>query len=210
MGLTFTSGHVLGLRRWTASSVGDGFTSIWHRDPVGRWTFYETVGNRSGCTRFFGADVDRVEVGPIHIDWEGSNRAHVQTTDAAVDWTIEACSTPMTRLMSAVGASLPAVAWRSRSVLAAMGAIAGRALRVGTLRLTGETSNHQQFDANPRRIWYVDRSRAVVEGEDLGPPGPLAEQVRMADFYFPQRGILAVGSVFVTGRTSEDAANAAR
>jgi hypothetical protein len=159
---------------------------------------------------FFGADVDRVEVGPIHIDWEGSNRAHVQTTDAAVDWTIEACSTPMTRLMSAVGASLPAVAWRSRSVLAAMGAIAGRALRVGTLRLTGETSNHQQFDANPRRIWYVDRSRAVVEGEDLGPPGPLAEQVRMADFYFPQRGILAVGSVFVTGRTSEDAANAAR
>jgi hypothetical protein len=42
MGLTFRSGHVLGLRRWTASSIGDRFTSIWHRDPAGRWTFYET------------------------------------------------------------------------------------------------------------------------------------------------------------------------
>ncbi|HAM01327.1 MAG TPA: hypothetical protein DCQ30_03740 [Acidimicrobiaceae bacterium] len=27
MGLTFSSGHVLGLRRWTASSVGDERTS---------------------------------------------------------------------------------------------------------------------------------------------------------------------------------------
>jgi hypothetical protein len=28
MGLPFSPGHVLGLRRWTASSVGDGYTSI--------------------------------------------------------------------------------------------------------------------------------------------------------------------------------------
>jgi len=87
MGLTFSSGHVLGLRRWTASSVGDGFTSIWHRDPVGRWTFYETIGGQSGCTRYSGAAVGRVEVGPIHLDWETTNRAHVQTHDADVDWT---------------------------------------------------------------------------------------------------------------------------
>ena len=43
MGLPFSSGHILGLRRWTASSVGDRFTSIWHRDPIGHWTFYESV-----------------------------------------------------------------------------------------------------------------------------------------------------------------------
>jgi hypothetical protein len=35
MGLPFASGHILGLRRWTASSVGDRFTSIWQRDPTG-------------------------------------------------------------------------------------------------------------------------------------------------------------------------------
>jgi hypothetical protein len=208
MGLPFSSGHVLGLRRWTASSVGVGFTSIWHRDPGGRWTFYETVGGESGCSRYFGADVGRVEVGPIRLDWETSNRVHVRTADTSVDWTIEAGSTFMTRLMSAVGASVPAVAWRSPSVLAAMGTVAGRALGVGKLQLTGQTSNAQQFDANPRWIWYVTASRAVVEGVDLGPPGPLTEQARMADFYFPQRGVLAVGSVFVTGRTTEAAVGA--
>jgi hypothetical protein len=203
MGLPFTSGHVLGLRRWTASSVGDGFTSIWHRDPDGRWTFYQTVGDESGCMRYFGAAVGRVEVGPIELEWETSNRLHVRTFDATVDWTVETGSTVMTRLMSAVGTATPAAAWRSPSVLSAMGALASRVLGAGTLQLTGQTSNAQHFDANPRRIWFVTASRAVVEGVDLGPPGPLSEQAHMADFYFPQRGILAVGRVFVTDRSHE-------
>ncbi|HZT66950.1 MAG TPA: hypothetical protein VFA11_14270 [Acidimicrobiales bacterium] len=65
------------------------------------------------------------------------------------------------------------------------------------MRLTGLTSNDQHFDANPLRIWYVTDSQASV-GRDLGPVGPLSEQAHMADFYFPQRGIFAVGRVFVT------------
>jgi len=40
MGRQFRSGHVLGLRRWTASPVGEAFASIWHHAPAGRWTFY--------------------------------------------------------------------------------------------------------------------------------------------------------------------------
>jgi hypothetical protein len=79
-----------------------------------------------------------------------------------------------------------------------MGAVAGRVLDVGKVRLTGTTSNRQHFDANPLRIWYVTASNAVVEGEDLGPVGPLAEQAHMADFYVPQRGIFAIGRVFIT------------
>lgn len=207
MGLPFTSGHVLGLRRWTASSVGEGFTSIWHRDPVGRWTFYETVGGDAGCTRYFGAAVDRVEVGPIQLEWETSHCLRVRTADATVDWSIEAGATPVTRVMSAVGASMPAAAWRSPSVLAVMGAVAGPVLRVGKLQLTGRTSNAQHFDANPRRIWCVTASRAVIGGADLGPPGPLPEQARLADFSLPQRGILAIGNVFVAGSSAEAVVN---
>jgi len=79
-----------------------------------------------------------------------------------------------------------------------MGQVAGWALGVGTVRLTGLTSNGQHFDANPLRIWYVTDSRAVVEGQELGPVGALSEQAHMADFYFPQRGIFAVGRVYVT------------
>ncbi len=100
--------------------------------------------------------------------------------------------------MSVVGSALPLAAWRSRPVLAAMGHLAGSLLRVGRVKLTGMTSNRQRFDANPLRIWYVTDSHAVVEGSELGPIGPLAEQAHLGDFYIPQRGIFARGRVFVT------------
>lgn len=198
MGLPFASGHVLGLRRWTASSVGDRFTSIWHRNPSGAWTFYESTSSEVACTRYFGADVERVQEGPIDIEWEASNRLHVRTADGAVNWHITTGATTSTRMMSAIGSTVSLTAWRSGPVLKAMGVIAGRVLGVGKVQLTGTTSNRQHFDANPLRIWYVSESHAVVEGEDLGPIGPLDKQAHMAGFYFPQRGVLAVGRVFIS------------
>jgi hypothetical protein len=198
MGLPFRSGHVLGLRRWTASSVGEAFTSIWHRNPEGRWTFYESAPCEVACTRYFGAAVERQRIGAIRLEWETPHRLRIRAADAVVDWTVEIGSTPVTRMMSAVGSILPTATWRWSPVLRAMGQFAGWALGVGTVRLTGLTSNGQHFDANPLRIWYVTGGRAVVEGQDLGPIGALPEQARMADFYFPQRGIFAVGRVFVT------------
>lgn len=198
MGLPFQAGHVLGLRRWTASSVGESFTSIWHRNPEGRWTFYESAPCEVACTRYFGASVERNRIGAIGLEWETPHRLRIRTSDASVDWSVEMGSTPITRMMSAVGSVIPTAAWRWRPVLRAMGQVAGWALGVGTVQLTGRTSNGQHFDANPLRIWYVTDSHAVVEGQDLGPPGALPEQAHMADFYFPQRGIFAVGRVYVT------------
>jgi hypothetical protein len=203
MGLSFRSGHVLGLRRWTASSVGDQFTSIWHRDPQGRWTFYESVRCDVACSRYFGSDVERGEVVPIEVEWEGPHRLHVRTADGSVDWAVELGSSAVTRLMSLVGCAIPLAGWRSRPVLLAMGAVAGRALGVGKVKLTGLTSNGQHFDANPMRIWRVVASNAIVDGTDLGPVGPLTQQAHMADFYFPQRGIFAIGRVFVTPMTHD-------
>ncbi len=199
MGLPFASGDVLGLRRWTTSSVGEGFTSIWHRDPQGRWTFYETVRSDIGCTRYFGADVDRVRIEPIELEWEGPRRLHVRTVDTpSVDWTVELSSSPVTCLMSFVGPAVPVALWRRPTVLAAAGRLAGAALGAGKVQLSGATSNGQRFDATPRHIWYVPESRAVVEGRELGPVGPLPVQAQIADFYVPQRGLFAMGRVFVT------------
>lgn len=198
MGLPFGSGHVLALRRWTASSVGDGFTSVWHRDPEGRWTFYESVADVA-CTRYFGAAAERVRVGPIGLEWQDERRLHVWTVDSDdVDWRIDLGSTLMTRLMSVLGSTLPMAAWRSRSVLSVLGGVAGPALRVGRVQLTGTTSNGQRFEANPVRIWYVTDSNAVVDGQELGPMAPLDQQAHLADFYIPQRGLFAMGRVFVT------------
>ncbi len=198
MGLPFRSGHVLGLRRWTASSIGESFTSIWYRDPEGTWTFYESARCEIACSRYFGADVARFRLGAISLDWQGSHRLHVTTGDAAVDWTLELGATPFSRALSAVASALPERAWQSAPLLHAMGPLAGRMLGVGKVRLTGLTSNAQHFQANPLRLWYVIASTAVVEGQELGPTGPLAQQAHMADFYFPQRGLFAVGRVFIT------------
>lgn len=203
MGLPFASGHVLGLRRWTASSVGERFTSIWHRDPTGHWTFYESTACEVACSRYFGADVEGFSEGPIDLNWQAPDRLHVRTAGGAVDWEIEIGSTAATRMMSALSPLVPLAAWRSRPVLRTVGAVAGRVLGVGKVQLTGTTSNRQHFDANPLRVWYVTASQAVVNGEDLGAVGPLAEQARMADFYFPQRGIFAMGRVFVSPAEQE-------
>ncbi|HZA24439.1 MAG TPA: hypothetical protein VFA32_17870, partial [Dehalococcoidia bacterium] len=54
MGLTFTSGHILGLRRFPASSLGPGYTSVWHRNPEGRWNIYQNVPPEQACPRYFG------------------------------------------------------------------------------------------------------------------------------------------------------------
>jgi hypothetical protein len=214
MGLPFTSGHVLGLRRWTASSVGDQFTSIWHRGPSGSWTFYESTACEVACTRYFGDEVERVQEGPIDLDWEAPNRLRVRTNNGSVDWEVAMGATAATRMMSTLSSILPLAAWRSDRVLSAMGAVAGPLLGVGKVQLTGVTSNRQHFDANPLHIWYVTESHAVVDGQDLGPIGPLTNQAHMADFYFPQRGMFAIGRVFISplkpGEVQADTAGTSR
>lgn len=135
--------------------------------------------------------------GPIDVSWEGPARLRVRTADGSVDWSLEVGSTLVTKMMSAIGSALPLAAWRSPRVLAAMGAVAGRVLGAGKVQLSGMTSNRQHFDANPLRIWFVTQSHATVAGANLGPIGPLAEQAHLADFHLPQRGIFALGRVFV-------------
>ena len=90
MGQPFGSGQVLGLRRWTASSVGEQFTSIWHRDPDGTWHFYEVrpaaVRLSAAC---FGHGVKESTVVDIDVAWEAPNVLHVTSPAELVDWTIK-------------------------------------------------------------------------------------------------------------------------
>jgi hypothetical protein len=199
MGLPFRSGHVLGLRRFPASSIGPGYRSVWHRDPDGRWTFYQDQPAELACTRYFGSAVDEVREGPIGIDWTGPRALHVRAGD--LDWTLEIGSTPVTRLFNAVAAALPAAAWRSPPVLAVMSRVAGTALRAGRVRLMGLAPNGQRFAANPRIVWVATASTATLGGVDLGEMGPAPEQASLRDFAIPQRGMFVVGRTTFTGRS---------
>lgn len=201
MGLPFRSGHVLGLRRFPASSIGPGYRSVWHRDPNGRWTFYQDQPDELACTRYFRAEVDEVRQVPIKIDWTGPGRFEVHTCDGDLEWMIEVGSTPVTQVLNRLGSLLPLRTWRSTAVLAVMSRVAGGALRAGRVRLAGIAPNGQRFVANPLTIWVATRSRATVGGEDLGEMGPAPEQARLRDFALPQRGVFVVGRVFFSDAT---------
>ena len=198
MGLAFRSGHVLGLRRFPASSIGPGYRSVWHRDPDGRWTFYQDQPAELACTRYFGSAVDEVREGPIRIDWTGARGFSVRAGDGDLVWTLEVGSTPVTRLFNGVGSILPSRAWRSRPVLEVMSRVAGTALRAGRVRLTGLAPNGQRFVANPLTVWVATDSSATVRGVDLGEIGPAPEQAHLRDFAIPQRGMFVVGRAMFT------------
>lgn len=194
MGLPFSSGHLLALRRFPLSTVGPAYNSVWIRDPTGRWTIAATAPPQQSCARYFGAAVEEQLEADIHLEWADDDALRVTVPDPVhLEWTIVLRSTPLTRVMSVACNALPDGIWRARPFSQAMGAVAAAGLRTGTMQLTGRTPNRQHFVARPRRIWLVDDSTAVLKGVDLGPPASLPAQAHLADFWLPQRGLVMVG-----------------
>lgn len=193
MGLPFASGHVLALRVIPAAAIGDGYRSVWHRDPAGAWRFYTTAPPELSCPRYFGAaasaEPTRCE---IDVDWPSATSLRVRI-EGTLDWQVDVAPTAGTRLMSAMGSLMPQWVWTNAPMLSLMSAMAGPILRVGKVRLRGKVPSAQRFTVAPVRVWSVTGSRAALDGVDLGEPAPLPEQAHLADFWLPQRGILAAG-----------------
>ncbi len=196
-GLPFAAGHVLALRRFPASSVGPGFTSIWHRSPEERWTFYTDVEPNHACPRYFGSAIAETVVTPIEITWADPFAFTVATANGDVRWSMTLKPTPATWSLNTMGRMIPDALWHQDSVLSLIGGFAGRALHAGHMGLHGKVPNGQKFAANPRLIWRIPKSNAVVRNVDLGPIGPLAKQARLADFWMPQTGIFVIGLSFL-------------
>lgn len=195
MAQPFASGHILALRRFAATSVGPAYTSVWHRDPDGRWTFRITGEPLQCCNRFFGSAVDETIRGDIDLEWTPPDTLAVVTGDRKLRWTVTMASTVVTRMLSATGSMIPGALWRQPIAPAMTGAMAGGMLRAGTMAMHGTVPNGQRFRMNPPRIWKVTDTRATLDGDDLGPAGPLAVQDHLGDFWLPQRGLSYAGSV---------------
>ncbi len=196
MGLPFESGHVLAMRRFPASSIGSGYSSVWHRAPDGRWTFYTDVAPHRACTRYFGLAAAAALQTPVTIRWPGPLRLEVSVPTARLEWEIELRETAATRFMNGTARLLPTAAWQKRSVRPGSGIVAGPDVRGGGVGVFGPVPNGQAFAANPSALWVVARTRAVVAGQDLGSPGPVRPQAHLGDFWIPQRGIFALGRAF--------------
>lgn len=194
MGLPFSNGHYLALRQFPATTFGPPYLSVWHRDPSCRWSFYATTPGQQSCARYFNAATpdDAVQC-DVHLTWAGPSSIVVDIP-GLLHWTVEFETTTTTRLMGTIGARLSDSAWANPRVLTWLGRIASRLLGVGHVRLTGRAPNGQCYAMAPKQLWVVADSRAVLNGRDLGPSGPLLRQARLGDFRMPQRGIGMVGS----------------
>lgn len=198
MGVPFLSGHVLALRHFPAASIGRGYTSVWHRDPEGRWVFCQNVPPQQGCSRYFGSALDGSLTGQIQIVWTGPREFTVSADGGLrLEWRLSLTETPSTRLLNTIGRAMPDSLWRKPGVLRLMGKAAGRTLGAGNVSLVGQVPNGQQFVANPRLIWMIGSSEATLNGQELGPVGPLPVQERLGDFWIPQRGIFALAQAFL-------------
>ena len=194
IGLPFRSGHVLALRRYFLSSLGPAYTSIWHRDPAGRWTFYSTVAPDCSCARYFGAEIFRNVVTPIDLEWTTPSTLQARV-GVELTWQITLHASPLTRLLSTLTRLIPERAARLPAVLGSIALSADAAFGTGRMNLTGQTPNGHRFVMTPRQFWLIDATTARVSGHDLGPPGPQSTQPALGDMRLPQRGVFAVASV---------------
>lgn len=196
MGLPFASGHVLAMRRFPASSIGPAYTSVWHRDPDGHWSFWQNQADDHSCPRYFAdgqSGTKRVDVG---LTWTGPADLRIVIPALDFEWIVAMRPTPATRVLTALGRAVPDRVWRSRAVLTAMSPVAATMLGAGRVSMVGTTPNGQDFMANPMRMWAIDASTARIGGVDFGAPGPLPVQARLGDFWIPQRGMFVVGRAF--------------
>ncbi|WP_045732893.1 hypothetical protein [Pseudarthrobacter chlorophenolicus] len=195
MGLPFSSGHVLAMRRFPVTSVGPGYTSVWLRRPSGAWSIYADAPPEQSCARYFGSALESAVQCPVTVAWTADSSITVGIgRELDLTWHLELASTPITRAMTLVMSALPAHLLENTAFLKSMSTAAGPMLGAGRLGLAGDVPNGQGFRAKPRRMWFISRSSATIGGEDLGSPHPLTRQTRLGDFWIPQRGIFVIGA----------------
>ena len=164
MAAPFRSGHLLAMRRFPASSLGAGYTSVWHRAPDGRWTFWSNQPPLQACPRYFGSAISAAVETDVHVNWDSALSFRVDVPSAALTWSIHLRATAATRALNAVARLMPDSWWRSPTVLRGMAAMAGRFLHAGRLGLLGQAPNGQHFIANPMQISDHRPQRSLTVG----------------------------------------------
>ena len=191
-GLPFDSGHVLALRVFPESDTG-AYRSLWHRDPAGDWRMYVHDAHvNSACARYFGAGARSVDFADIDVEWVGPASVRVRVDTPKLDWTFTASTTPLLRMINSLSERMPMWTWRPSAMIRARELMA-RGLGMGDMRLSGITPSGHHVVQMPRRMYYVDESTAVLDGEDLGRPAHVAVNPTMRFTTFPARGVFAIG-----------------
>jgi hypothetical protein len=107
-------------------------------------------------------------------------------------WALTASETSTLRVLNAIGARLPLSSWRPRTLLRGRERLA-RTLGMGELQLAGTMPSGHRGVLMPQRMYFVEDSRATVDGVDLGRPIHAKPNPTIGDVPLPARGVLAIG-----------------
>ena len=190
--LPFDSGHVLALRVFPENDFGP-YRSIWHRDPAGSWSIH-VDGPRldTACPRYYGAACDRTDFAHIELTWTGPRALRVVMDAPSLRWSLIARETPALQILNPISAALPLATWRPHLLVRARELLA-RALGMGDMRMSGTMPSGHTGTLMPQRMYFIERSTAVLDGDDLGAPAHLKQNPKMGQIPLPSRGVLAIG-----------------
>lgn len=191
-GLPFDSGHVLALRVFPSSDFG-AYRTLWHRDPDGNWAIY-VHGPRleTACPRYYGNACRHTGFATLDLEWTGPATLRVTMDSPAVEWTLTASSTPTLTLLNGLSSALPLSTWRHRSLIRLRERIAGR-LGLGQVEMQGIMPSGHTGTLMPKKMFFIEESRATFDGVELGRPVQLKENPRIGNVPLPARGMLSVG-----------------
>ncbi len=191
-GLPFDSGHVLALRVFPENDFAP-YSTLWHRDPAGRWSIYvDGPSLDTACPRYYGAACEHTGYAHLEITWIGPATLRVTMDKPALEWTLTASQTRLLGALNRISDKLPEGSWRREPMLRARERV-GTALGLGHLQLSGVMPSGHRGTLMPERMYFVNESRAVFEGFDLGQPARLKDNPRIGDVPLSARGMLAIG-----------------
>jgi hypothetical protein len=193
MGLPLDSGHYLALRVFPENDFSP-YKTVWHRDAEGRWSiFVDGPRFETACPRYYGPACTLVEHASIGLTWTGPMSLHVTVDTCRLDWTVEATETALLRALNAMSARLPTWTWRPRTLLGARELLARRVLGMGEIRMRGTMPSGHTGTLMPQRMYFIDDSTAMLDGEDLGHAAHVTTTPDIGGFPLPARGVLAIG-----------------
>jgi hypothetical protein len=168
-GLPFDSGHVLALRVFPEGDFGP-YRTVWHRDPAGDWSIH-VDGPRldTACPRYYGAACTVTGFAAIELTWTGPASLRVRMDSPSLEWTVTATETRTLRFLNTMSARMPLWTRRPRSLVRLRERLAHR-LGMGDLQLTGTMPSGHVGSLMPQRMYFVQESKAVLDGMDLGRP----------------------------------------
>ena len=204
MALPFSTGHILGLRVFPENDFSP-YKSVWHRTPDGKWSIYNHGPSlETTCPRWWGPALDHAELAPVQLEWTGPAELRVEMESPPLLWTLSLKAPLLLRVINALNSSLPLWMWKRRWQLRLQEWAARRILAMGELMFSFITPSGLHATIIPQQLYFVEESRAELDGHDLGHPVRLRRNPRIGKVPLPTRPIFVIGRTYATIEDPEE------